>query len=135
MPHIVNWLIENCLVLIKVSGDVSVEDAEVINAEVVALLRAGEPPVHVLSDLTELRKFPFDLIGMRRALSYLQEPNLGWVMAYGPSSIASSFARLLTSLVRVRLRFVRDQADALNVLAGMDARIKALIERDSNLRP
>ncbi|MDW8299511.1 MAG: hypothetical protein RML95_09250 [Anaerolineae bacterium] len=79
-------------------------------------------------DLKELGKFPFDLLSGRRAATYLEEPNLGWIMAYGTSRLASSFAQLLTSLAGVKMRFVRDYVHAINFLAAEDARIKALLD-------
>ncbi len=126
--HVIDWLIKDRLILLQISGDISFEDIEGINAKLTELIRAGEPPVHMLADLKELGRFPFDLVGMRRAAGYLEEPNLGLIMAYGASSLASSFAQLMTSLAGVRMRFVRSYTQAIQMLAAEDARIKALLE-------
>jgi N-acyl-L-homoserine lactone synthetase len=128
MSYIVDWLVKDHLILVQVSGNLPLEDVEIINAKLTELLRAGQPPVHMLADLKELGRFPFDLISMRRASTYLQEPNLGLIMAYGASSLASSFAQLLTSIVGVKMRFVRSYEQALQALAAEDSRIKALLD-------
>lgn len=125
--YIVDWLIKDRLILLQINGDVALEDIEKINAELITLIRAGQPPVHMLADLKELGRFPFDLIGVRRAATYFEEPNLGLIMAYGTSSLASSFSQLLTSIAGVRMRFVRNYTQALQALASEDAHIKALL--------
>lgn len=126
--YVIDWLIKDRLILLQVSGDITFEDIESINAKLTELIHTGEPPVHMLADLKELGRFPFDLVGMRRATTYLEDPNLGLIMAYGTSSLASSFAQLLTSIAGVRMRFVRNYAQAIQVLAAEDARIEALLE-------
>lgn len=126
--YVIDWLIKDRLILLQVSGDITFEDIESINAKLTELIHTGEPPVHMLADLKELGRFPFDLVGMRRAATYLEDPNLGLIMAYGTSSLASSFAQLLTSIAGVRMRFVRNYAQAIQVLAAEDARIEALLE-------
>ncbi|MFQ3534269.1 MAG: hypothetical protein SNJ58_00190 [Aggregatilineales bacterium] len=128
MPHNIDWLIKDHVILLHISGDLLLEEIEAINTELTELLQAGKPPVHLVADVKELGKFPFDLISVRRASTYMQEPNLGMIAVYGTSRIAASFAQLLTSLAGVRMRFVRDYSEALRALAPEDARIKALMD-------
>ncbi|PJF36192.1 MAG: hypothetical protein CUN49_06695 [Candidatus Thermofonsia Clade 1 bacterium] len=128
MGYSVDWLIKDRLILLNTSGDISIEEIEAIDRDIIQLLEAGQAPVHILADMKELGKFPFDLISMRRAATYLNHPKLGLIMAYGVSRIAASFAQLLTQLAGVRLRFSRDYAEAVTSLAAEDAHIKALLE-------
>jgi len=128
MPHNVEWLIKDRLILAVISGDMPLEDIAAFNQSVTALLDAGRSPIYMLADVKDLGKFPFDLISVRRASTYLQHPKLGLVMAYGASRIASSFAQLLTQIAGVKLRFVQSYTDALKHLMAEDAEIKALVE-------
>jgi hypothetical protein len=114
--------------IVQISGDITLEDIAEINDEIVALLYAGRAPIHMVTDLKHLGKFPFDLIGVRRAATYLQHPKLGLSVAYGVARLASSFAQLLTQIAGVKLRFVQSYADALKHLMAEDAEIKALVE-------
>lgn len=128
MPYTVEWLIKDHLILLYANGDIPIEGVEAINAEILNLLDEGKPPVHVFADVKDLSRFPFDLVSVRRAMSYFQHPNVGLIMAYGTSRLAASFAQLLTSIAGVRLRFVRDYNEAIRVLAAEDVRIKALLD-------
>jgi hypothetical protein len=128
MPYNVDWLIKDRLILAVISSDLTLEDIAAFNQSVTALLDAGHAPIYMLADVKDLGKFPFDLISVRRASTYLQHPKLGLVMAYGASRIASSFAQLLTQIAGVKLRFVQSYADALKHLMAEDAEIKALVE-------
>jgi hypothetical protein len=128
MPHKIHWLIPNRLMIVQISGDIAIEDIAEINAEIVALLDAGRAPIHIITDLKHLGKFPFDLIGVRRAATYLQHPKLGLIVAYGVARLASSFAQMLTQIAGVQLQFAHDRSEALQLLMAEDAEIKTLIE-------
>jgi hypothetical protein len=128
MQQNIAWLIEKQIIILHVTGDVALEEMQVADAEINAHLTAGDPPVHMLVDIKEMGKFPFDLIGLRKTTNYLQHPNLGHITVYGASRMASSFAQMIVSLAGVKARFVRDYTDALNYLAQHDPRIKAALE-------
>jgi hypothetical protein len=128
MPQNSSWLIEKQVIIAYVIGDITVEEMQAADGEVAARLSEGEPPVHILADIKEMGRFPFDLIGLRKTTNYLKHPNLGHIAVYGASRMASSFAQMLMSLAGVKTRFVRDYTDALNYLAQHDPRIKAALE-------
>lgn len=135
MPYAISWLIERYVIFSRTIGDIAYEDLKGYNAAIVALLDQGEAPVHVVRDVSQQGDFPFDPIAVRRALTYLGHPKLGLIVAYGTARKSSVFGRLLTSLAGVRMRFVRDHADALSALTAEDARLKALIADDNLTSP
>lgn len=127
--YTIEWLIEDTVIFLRLSGDLSLADARAIDAELARLTRAGKPPVHTVADLSELGKFPFDLISTVQINTHAKEPNIGWIVAYGsPSRFANTFAQLLAKVARVKFRFAHDKDEALRVLCAEDARLKALIE-------
>ncbi|MCE7948192.1 MAG: STAS/SEC14 domain-containing protein [Chloroflexi bacterium CFX4] len=128
MPQNIAWLIEKQIIIIYATGDVTLEEMQANDAEMAAYLAAGDPPVHMLADIKDLGRFPFDLIGLRKTTTYLQHPNLGHIAVYGASRMASSFAQMIVSLAGVKARFVRDYVDAINYLAQHDPRIKEALE-------
>lgn len=131
LNYSIDWLVKNQVIFLWVSGDISGDVSaaffEQMNAKVVELLRAGEPPVHVLIDAQELGKFPFDLLSGRHLATYLEEPNLGLITMYGASRLASSFGQLLTSIAGVQMHLMRDYAHAIHVLAAKDPRLRVLL--------
>ncbi|MFQ3534268.1 MAG: hypothetical protein SNJ58_00185 [Aggregatilineales bacterium] len=130
MPYTISWLVEKYVILSRTIGDIAYEDLEGYNAAILALLDDGEAPVHLVRDVSQQGDFPFDPIAVRRALTYLHHAKLGLIVAYGTARKSSIFGKLLTSLAGVRMRFVRDHADALRVLAAEDVRLRVLIPDD-----
>jgi hypothetical protein len=128
MAYSVDWLIKDRLIFVSISGDITLEDVAALNESITALLDAGQAPIHMLADIKDMGKFPFDLISMQRTSTYLKHPKLGLVMMYGASRIASSFAQMITQIAGIKLRVVQSYTDALKHLMEEDAEIKALVE-------
>jgi hypothetical protein len=128
MPQIVNWLIEDQVIISHIVGDISLDEIKRASEEISALIDTGTEKVHLFVDVKALGRFPFDLIGLRKTAVYLQNPKLGYIAVYGASRMAGNFAQMLISLSGVQARFVRDYAEALNYLAQHDPHLKAALE-------
>ncbi len=128
MPQNSAWLIEKQVLIAYVIGDITMEEMRASDAEITAFISSGTPPVHLLADIKDMGKFPFDLIGLRKTTTYLQHPNMGHIAVYGASRMASSFAQMVMSLAGVKARFVRDYTEAIHYLASVDPRIKEALE-------
>ncbi len=128
MPHKIQWLVPDRVIIAQISGDIAIEEVTEINREFTALLDAGRAPIYIINDLRHLGKFPFDLIGVRRATTFFRHPKLGLVVAYGAMRPASVFSQVLTQIAGVKLRFARNHDEAVQLLMAEDAEIKALIE-------
>lgn len=129
MPHTVEWLIQGRIIAVQVNGNITLQDVADIDQKTIALLDSAQTTVHIIADLEALGKFPFDVIGMRRTATYLQHPQLGLIVAYGTSYIASTFAQLLTQLAGVRLHFARNRDEALKRLMAEDAALTTPIKQ------
>ncbi|MCS6873047.1 MAG: hypothetical protein NZ571_16510, partial [Anaerolineae bacterium] len=91
LQHDIHWLIEGVLIFSRTSGDGSIEEMGAIDARLLELIRVGTPPVHILSDLSNLGRMPFDVVGMQRSLKHMKDPNLGLIVVYGTTRLAANF--------------------------------------------
>lgn len=104
----------------RLQGDITLAEVSEASDEALALLRAGRPPIHLLLDVSNLGKFPLSAHQLSKAAAYIHDPNLGWVLLVGPSSIMATFAGIITQIAGVRLRSFADVDEALGFIATQD---------------
>ena len=124
MPQIVRWLVDDFIIFSQAIGVLSVADIQATDAEIQAMVERGTPPVHILTDASRVGKFPPDLIGLRRMVNSLHNPELGCTVTYGAPPVAANFGQMLIRLAGVRGQFMRDYEAAIRFLAEQDERVK-----------
>ncbi len=128
MPYTIRWLAEPYAVIFSVMGDFPVTEIRLFDAEINTLISGGERPVHVVSDLSQVSSFPYNLVELRKTVTCLRNSHLGNIAIYGAPRIASAFAQMLISLAGINVQFVRNYSEALAHLAATDPRIKEALE-------
>lgn len=99
MAYELTWLAEKRVIDLRMWGTPTLEEVQTINAQMLEMMNQGTPPVHTLTDETEVspRALPPDLKLIVNTLTIFQHPSLGWALAYSPH--IGGFARMLTGLV------------------------------------
>jgi hypothetical protein len=119
----VGWLLEGYIIDYKLLGVVSSADMLAVTEQVIGNL-SGDPrnTVHVLYDVTNCTRIPYDIPNIIKALKpFLILPNMGWGIAYGSKDPVTKFtAELIVQLIKVRYRDFKTQEEALAFLAQTD---------------
>lgn len=135
MPYQINWLVENRVMLNRLSEKVTAEEIVQSSRQATPLIDTGLPPVYFIVDVSQMKEFPTKLADFR---SVYQEPiseNLGLVIFYGIHNRSLNFlATLVTQLVRIKFQVVNNQAEALALVEKTEGR-KFTITNPSLLDP
>lgn len=121
MPYELSWYREKRVVLVKIQGDMTLENAFEYSDAIYEMVDSGIAPVHIIADLTEIGKFPPSLISLRNATRYLLHPKAGWIMLIGGPIMAQVFGEVLTRLTRINFRLVTSFQEAADALLEADA--------------
>jgi hypothetical protein len=123
MPTHVSWFIENRLIEVKFTGDITAEDLEHGAKQVAVLLnQTTHAPVHVLHDYGAMTDFPRNL-NLVRVVSKvsLSHPRRGWIVAH---SIQQSLARFIATgaahLSKAKIHILDTREQALTFLKRID---------------
>jgi hypothetical protein len=93
------------LILIRVQGDVSIEENREIGLQIVATLEQVETSADILFDLREIGRFPTSLGELRKTSAIIRSPRLGWmVLLTGDRPILRFIA---TALIQLQTRSAR----------------------------
>lgn len=93
------------LILIRVEGDVSIEENREIGLQIVATLEQVATSADILFDLRAIGRFPTSLGELRRTSAIVRSPKLGWmVLLTGDKPLLKLVA---TALIQLQTRSVR----------------------------
>lgn len=129
MPVTITWYAPRRVVMVRPHGHITIDDNRLINSSLVEYLAAGDPPVHLLFDQTEVLSFPMDIHQLRDALTVMHHPAVGWVVIYSaPNRVADFVNSLLATIARVQYRKFANRRQALDFLMEQDATLKPLFD-------
>jgi hypothetical protein len=126
MPYQIAWHVEKRIVMVKMFGLLSDNEANEIGQINSQRLAEGIAPVHMIVDTTELEKFPTNLRQNSQFMAYLRAPSLGWVIVIGlTNNVLAKFAvSVISQVIKFRLAERQSVADALTFLQGNDPTLK-----------
>ena len=117
------WYIENRVILVRVQGESTFHDIADVDAEIIVRIRQGvkvTPLVHLILDMRAMTKIPVNLVEMRKALTHLKEPALGWTVVAGMSPVIRFVAGMMTQMAGVRFRMFPTFEEAVSFLVSQD---------------
>src|SRR4051794_9120350 len=101
-----SWLLESRVIFSYYSGEITVEDLENFNITVRQYLDQGTAPlVHIISDATNIGKFPLSL-GVLNKIMFQERPHpkMGWIIVVTSNRSLSFISGMLAQLGRARFR-------------------------------
>src|SRR5258705_10114284 len=82
MPYRLSWYHENHVIYAAVSGNFTVAEFEAYGEELIgSYLDSATCPLHIISDVTRMEKFPTQVwTAIRATQPWLRHRNLGWII-------------------------------------------------------
>ena len=99
MPYRMSWYHENQVIYAAVSGNFTVAEFEAYGEELIErFLDRSDHPIHIISDVSEMQKFPTQVwTAIRATEPWLRHRNLGHIILLTPGS--SAMLRFLVAAV------------------------------------
>ncbi|MBI1259515.1 MAG: hypothetical protein GC204_18765 [Chloroflexi bacterium] len=124
MKHQIGYIVDKRVIYIQYLGDLTQEEAEISNVAVIQLIHDGIAPVHVIADAAQLQALKLNLTQMRDVASFLNEPQLGWLMVVGASTVARFISSLIMQWRKTDFRYADSLDEALATLARVDTTLE-----------
>jgi hypothetical protein len=121
MSQKTDWLIPDRLVLVQAWDQLSLDELRAINSESNALISAGTPMVHMIVDVTRVRKFPTNLREINAATRTTSPGQYGWTAMVTSNAVIRFVASVAVHAAGARVRMFEDAQAALRFLYEQDA--------------
>ena len=125
MEYVLQWHIPNRVLVLNVSGDVSLWDLERFNSEMTHYLEVGTSPVHLVSIGNNIRRVPTNLMNIQQTISYVHHPHMGWtiIVQEKANSLAGFVLSVAAQASGMKMRQVKNVGDGLATLGQLDSSV------------
>jgi hypothetical protein len=120
MPYTIGWHIPDRVVLITFEGTMTLDDIDHMNLDTMALVGQGVPPIHVVSDLLAMERYPTSIQEISKFIRNDMKARLGWTIVITRNKLVRFMSAIIIQLTGARLRFFDTLDDALIFLHDND---------------
>ena len=121
MPAENLWIVENRVMLTRLTGHITIEDMAVSAREGTALIESGIAPVYSLVDASQIEHFPLKLNELKSVSEQGSSDKLAWIIIYGiPNRLLSFLATTFVQVIGKRYKVVASQDEALAFVAQQE---------------
>lgn len=135
MPYDVGWYIEGRVIHDRLSGTVSIEDAEGTGQIIVEYLNEGTRPVHLIVDMTTASGFA-PTVNVRRihdiVTRQMRSESLGWTLLVSENKLARFLASTVSQLARISMQTFSTLDDAVAFLREYDPTLTGYFPGDDD---
>ncbi|MBL8131045.1 MAG: hypothetical protein JNL42_04240 [Anaerolineae bacterium] len=126
MPAINRWYYEKRVIHVIYFGQVSKADLEESQEAIDRLIAEGAPPMYLLIDSTRITQRELGLKDMVGIFKPKGLEIVGWTLLIGADPIVRLLSSAILQLMKGRFRFMKDTAEAVEFLRGMDDDLRDL---------
>ena len=126
MPISISWIIEDKLLMVKMIGEVTMEELNDLTQNSLDILSQSAGEVHhQIIDLSETTKLPSHIKEIGDLTRPVNEHEaMGWVIMFGiKNQLLKFIATMATQLSRGKVKVVDSYDDALDTLKRVDAQL------------
>ena len=121
MPAENLWIVENRVMLTRLTGHITIEDMAVSARKGTALIESGTAPVYSLVDASQIEHFPLKLNELKTVSEQGSSDKLAWIIIYGiPNRLLSFLATTFVQVIGKRYKVVASQDEALAFVAQQE---------------
>lgn len=121
MAYEITWYLEDRITYSRFTGIVSADEIRAYNSDVIELLDSGLSPIHAIIHHDGLVKIPANVLLMRRLMTSLDHPSVGWLVHVSHERTPWIYAgQILTRMSMIKFRYVRTVDEAANFLYKQD---------------
>lgn len=131
MPHTREWIEVGRVAKTVFHGVLTIDELKVASDEALVFLAEGQAPVHFITDLTNLKQFPTNLLQVKDTLAYTSHPAMGWQAFYGAPSLATSLIGIFGHLTQAKMRAFHTYEQAVRFIAAQDPTVTIAQHRDN----
>lgn len=131
MPYTVSWYIENRVLLITISGRVTLEDLQALHNDSYQHVLQSSNRVHAIADLSAFEGIPTKLSGLSSVVNKEKHPNQGMTVLVLPNLnvIFRFVGGLILQTLRLEYRVCQTMDEAVDILQRVDTDIPTMRER------
>lgn len=131
MPFEVSWYEPSRVILIRTVGDLSAEELSQSGDALRKYIEAGDIPIHLIADLSQLGKVPTSIAEIRKALGSLNKLSSSIIVGAN-NPVIKFMASVFAKLGGYEVRTVSSIDEAIEVITRLDPSLQHLSKAKSS---
>ena len=129
MEYGFEWHIARRVLVLTVSGDVSLEDLERFNHSMIDNLEQGIAPVHLVSIGHNIQRVPTNLMLIKETVTFLQHPHMGLtvIVQEKANPLTGFIVSVASQATGMKMCQVKSVVDGLETLRRLDQSIGSYV--------
>jgi hypothetical protein len=127
MAYELAWRVEGRLIYLRVWDIMPLIEAHEAVEKITESLNQGNPPIHIIVDMRELRFSPTGIQANLRLNSYLRHPNVGWLVTVGGTPLTQFIANVVRKFYPIKMHHSDSLEASLEFLQRKDPSLETLI--------
>ena len=115
------WLVEDRVIKVDVTGDVSGDDLIAFNEVMESAVASGTAPVHVVADATDLGDLNVGPQKVIEGNQYVRHENVGVIVLIGANAVINALIPAASAVLPIDLRHADSVDAALSILRAEDS--------------
>lgn len=122
MEYRLEWQVPSRVLVLHVSGDVSIEELKQFNEDMNRYLDTGIGCVHLVSIGENIRRVPTNLMEIKQNLTYIQHPKMGWtiIVQEKPNPLTGFILSVAVQATGMKMRQFKNLEASLEALKRLD---------------
>jgi hypothetical protein len=121
------WYKQGRVIFERAYGTLSADDVHNSNTSVIAMIREGQSPVHIVIDARTVEQAPFNLRSLQEAVTAFREPGVGWILVIANNAVFRFWASAISQLSKAKFRSVQTPDEAIQILMHLDPSVGELL--------
>ncbi len=120
MPHHIEWQTPQKVILVQLSGQVTLESSAAFDADLKPYLDEGTAPTHVIIDFSAAEMTALNPQKVKEGQTFMQHPNLGWGIIVGANALIRFMTSILFQMVQTKARLFDTREEGIAFLYEND---------------
>lgn len=121
MSYEVKWQMDDAVILVKLAGDMDIQDFPKFDRLILKHLDESQRPlVHLWVDLKDVTQFPANVLQVNKALTHKTHKRLGWTLLITDNRVIRFVGYMITQIAKARFRAFTTEEEARSFLYQVD---------------
>jgi len=122
MKYVLDWHIPKRVLVLNVSGDVSLNELERFNNDMNRYLEYGILPIHLISIGNNIRRVPTNLMEVQQAITFVHHSHMGWTIVVQEkfNPVTGFMLAVAVQATGMKMRKAKNINDGLETLRHLD---------------